>query len=143
MLLMAVHEGDRALKSSDCAAMAWMDEIGRPVLTRRLPGVPSAQEVAAVLAELDGVHGLLARLLYGTGLRIEEALRLRVKDLDFAHQAIFVRSGKGGKDRVVMMPRSLTQALRRHLAEGVRAVWCADVDAGRAGVQLPDALERK
>ena len=88
LLLMAVHEGDRALKSFDCAAMAWMDEIGRPVLTRRLPGVPSAQEVAAVLAELDGVHGLLARLLYGTGLRIEEAPRLSVKDLDFAHQAI-------------------------------------------------------
>ena len=123
--------------------LPWMDEIGRPVPKRRLPVVLSAQEVAAVLAELDGVHGLLARLLYGTGLRIEEALRLRVKDLDFANQAIFVRSGKGGKDRVVMMPRSLTQALRRHLAEDVRAVWCADVDAGRAGVQLPDALERK
>jgi integrase len=64
------------------------------------------QEVAAVPAELDGVHGLLARRLYGTGLRIEEALRLRVKDLDFAHQAIFVRSGKG-KDRVVMLRASL------------------------------------
>ena len=68
--------------------LPWMDEIGRPVPKRRLPVVLSAQEVAAVLAELDGVHGLLARLLYGTGLRIEEALRLRVKDLDFAHQAI-------------------------------------------------------
>jgi integrase len=97
--------------------LPWMDEIGRPVPKRRLPVVLSAQKVAAVLAELDGVHGLLARLLYGTGLRIEEALRLRVKDLDFANQAIFVRSGKGGKDRVVMMPRSLTQALRRHLPQ--------------------------
>ena len=71
--------------------LPWMDEIGRPVPKRRLPVVLSAQEVAAVLAELDGVHGLLARLLYGTGLRIEEALRLRVKDLDLANQAIFVR----------------------------------------------------
>ena len=65
-----------------------MDEIGRPVPKRRLPVVLSAQEVAAVLAELDGVHGLLARLLYGTGLRIEEAPRLRVKDLGFAQQAV-------------------------------------------------------
>ncbi len=123
--------------------LPWMDEIGRPVPKRRLPVVLSAQEVAAVLSELDGVHGLLARLLYGTGLRIEEALRLRVKDLDFANQAIFVRAGKGDKDRIVMLPRSLTQALKRHLSEHARALWCADVDAGHAGVQLPDALERK
>jgi len=76
--------------------LPWMDEIGRPVPKRRLPVVLSADEVAALLKGLDGVHGLLARLLYGTGLRIEEALELRVKDLDFANQAIVVRSGKGG-----------------------------------------------
>lgn len=95
--------------------LPWMAEIGRPVPKRRLPVVMSSDEVSAVLQRLEGVHGLLARLLYGTGLRIEEALQLRVKDLDFANQAIFVRSGKGGKDRVVMLPRSLSPALRRHV----------------------------
>jgi integron integrase len=123
--------------------LPWMDEIGRPVPKRRLPVVLSADEVVAVLKGLGGVHGLLARLLYGTGLRIEEALELRVKDLDFANQAIVVRSGKGDKDRVVMLPRTLAPALRRHLAQDSRALWSADVEAGRAGVQLPDALERK
>lgn len=123
--------------------LPWMDEIGRPVPRRRLPVVLSTQEVVAVLAGMEGVHGLLARLLYGTGLRIEEALQLRVKDLDFANQAIFVRSGKGGKDRVVMLPRSLTAELRRHVAQEARALWSADAAAGHAGVQLPDALERK
>jgi integron integrase len=123
--------------------LPWMDEIGRPVPKRRLPVVLSVDEVAAVLQGLDGVHGLLARLLYGTGLRIEEALQLRVKDLDFANQAIVVRSGKGGKDRAVMLPRSLAPALRLHLAQRPRALWSADRAAGCAGVQLPDALARK
>jgi integron integrase len=123
--------------------LPWMDAIGRPQAKPRLPVVLSVEEVAAVLRALDGVHGLLARLLYGTGVRIEEALQLRVKDLDFAHQALFVRAGKGGKDRVVMLPRSLAPALREHLAHQARALWAADVAAGRAGVQLPDALERK
>ena len=123
--------------------LPWMDSIGRPVPKRRLPVVLSTQEVAAVLQQLEGVHGLLARLLYGTGLRIEEALQLRVKDLDFANQALFVRSGKGGKDRVVMLPRSLTPSLRAHLAGQARPCWAADVAAGHTGVQLPDALERK
>jgi integron integrase len=123
--------------------LPWMDEIGRPLPKRRLPVVLSADEVAVVLNGLGGVHGLLARLLYGTGLRIEEALELRVKDLDFANQAIMVRSGKGDKDRVVMLPRTLAPALRRHLAQAARVLWSADVADGRAGVQLPGALERK
>lgn len=74
--------------------LPWMDQIGRPVPKRRLPVVLSVEEVAAVLRGLDGVHGLLARLLYGTGLRIEEALQLRVKDVDFANHALFVRWGR-------------------------------------------------
>ena len=123
--------------------LPWMNEIGRPVPKRRLPVVLSVQEVAAVLQGLDGVHGLLARLLYGTGLRMEEALQLRVKDLDFANQAIFVRSGKGGKDRVVMLPQSLTAPLRQHVAQQARALWLADVAAGHGGVPLPDTLARK
>lgn len=123
--------------------LPWMAEMGRPVAHRRLPVVLSQAEVAAVLAEFpEGEHALLARLLYGTGLRITEALQLRVKDVDFANHAIFVRAGKGGKDRVVMLPQSLVPALRRQLAQA-RLVWTGDVEAGRAGVELPDALERK
>lgn len=109
---------------------------------RRLPVVLSPDEVVAVLQSLDGVHGLLARLLYGTGLRIEGALQLRVKDVDFANQAVFGRAGKGGKDRIVMLSRFLSQPWRQHLVELSRALWAADVASGRGGVQLPDALDR-
>lgn len=70
-------------------------------------------------------------------------MQLRVKDLDFANRAIFVRAGKGGKDRVVMLPGSLAQPLRDHMAEGVRPLWAGDVASNRAGVALPDALSRK
>ena len=123
--------------------LPWMSEIGRPVPKRRLPVVLSVEEVSALLKQLDGVHGLLARLLYGTGLRIEEALQLRVKDLDFANQAIVVRCGKGGKDRVVMLPHSLVPELRSHVWDESRVLWLSDAASGTAGVQLPDALERK
>ena len=122
--------------------LPWMAEIGRPVPKRRLPVVLSADEVAAVLAHLTGEHALMARLLYGTGLRINEGLRLRVKDLDFSQRAVFVREGKGGKDRVVMLPDSLVADLRAQLG-GSRLIWGADVAAGQAGVELPHALERK
>ncbi len=122
--------------------LPWMAEIGRPVPKRRLPVVLSPDEVAAVLGRMEGEHGLVARLLYGTGLRINEGLRLRVKDLDFPQRALFVREGKGGKDRVVMLPDSLVPDLRAHLARS-RLVWSADVAAGQAGVELPHALERK
>ncbi|WP_157256388.1 integron integrase, partial [Pelomonas sp. Root1217] len=122
--------------------LPWMQDIGRPVPKRRLPVVLSADEVAAVLGQMGGEHQLLARLLYGTGLRISEALGLRVKDIDFAQRAIYVRQGKGGKDRVVMLPASLTPGLRAQLAAS-REVWCRDVEDGRTGVAMPDALERK
>lgn len=77
--------------------LPWMQEIGRPVPRRRLPVVLTPDEVASVLGRMSGVHGLLARLLYGTGMRITEGLRLRVKDIDFAQRAVFVREGKGAK----------------------------------------------
>jgi integron integrase len=122
--------------------LPWMQEIGRPVPKRRLPVVLSVDEVLSVLAKLNGEHQLLARLLYGTGLRITEALCLRVKDIVFAQRAIYVRQGKGGKDRVVMLPQSLVLPLREQLARA-RLVWAADVESGHAGVELPHALERK
>jgi len=122
--------------------LPWMNEIGRPVPAKRLPVVLSPQEVACVLEGLDGVNQLLARLLYGTGLRISEALHLRVKDVDFTHRAIIVRSGKGDKDRVVMLPTSLVTPLREQLTHA-RSLWADDAAQGRGGVELPYALERK
>jgi integron integrase len=95
-----------------------------------------------VLALMEGEHRLLAQVLYGTGMRLTEGLRLRAKDIDFAHRAIVVRDGKGGKDRVLMLPRTLEQPLREQLSRA-HALWVADRQAGRSGVEMPDALDRK
>ena len=122
--------------------LPWMDEIGRPRSDARLPVVLAHDEVSRVLAALDDDQRLFGQLLYGTGLRLLEGLRLRVKDIDFERRAIIVREGKGSKDRVVMLPASLQQPLRRQLA-AAHAVWAADRAAGVAGVQLPHALARK
>jgi integron integrase len=122
--------------------LPWMEEIGRPTPTRRIPSVLTAAEVQRVLDLMDGELGLVARLLYGTGMRRNEALSLRVKDLDFDRRVIVVRNGKGGKDRVVMLPRSLEQLLRDQLARSHR-LWAADRAAQRTGVYLPHALESK
>ncbi len=84
--------------------LPWMQSIGRPHRPPRLPVVLSVAEVARVLALLQGEQGLLARLLYGTGMRIAEGLHLRVKDLDFENRTVLVRRGKGGKDRALMLP---------------------------------------
>jgi integron integrase len=124
----------------------WVGDIGRPPERRRMPVVLSHDEVARVLAALDAgpsrAHGLLGRLLYGTGMRLMEGLRLRVKDIDFDRRAIVVREGKGGKDRVVMLPGALEAPLRAQLA-AAHALWAADRAAGVAGVNVPFALERK
>ncbi len=123
--------------------LPWMQEIGRPRVSRRLPVVLSVEELNRLLAQMPpGEHRLLARLLYGTGLRISEALQLRVKDLDFAQRALIVRAGKGGKDRVVMLPQALLAELHEQLGRA-RLVWTADVETGQAGVEMPYALERK
>ena len=122
--------------------LPWMQDIGRPQRKPRLPAVLSVSEVAAVLSRLDGTHGVLARLLYGTGMRITEALQLRVKDIEFDRHVIVVRCGKGAKDRVVMLPATLAAALQEQLRHA-RSAWDADAAAGRGGVQMPDALERK
>jgi integron integrase len=122
--------------------LPWLKDIGRPQRRPRLPVVLTVQEVTRVLAQLDGEHLLLAQLLYGTGLRIAEALQLRVKDIDFGLHAVTVREGKGARDRVVMLPQSLAPALKGQLARA-RVIWAGDVEAGQAGVELPHALDRK
>jgi integron integrase len=108
----------------------------------RLPAVLSRAEVRALLAELAGDYLLLAQLLYGSGLRLMEVLRLRVKDLDFGLHRIIVRDGKGSKDRVTMLPDRLIPALEAHL-ERVRRIHQSDLAAGTGSVYLPYALERK
>ena len=123
-------------------SLPWMNDIGRPQVKRRLPVVMSQEEVLAVLDHMEGTHHLLAKLLYGTGLRINEALQLRGKDLDFGHGTVIVREGKGGKDRLVMLPQSLVQDLHSQL-NAARSLWMRDQAAGRGGVFMPDALERK
>lgn len=122
--------------------LPWMTQIGRPVPKRRLPTVLSVDEVSRVLTALSGETGLLARLLYGTGMRLCEGLRLRVKDVDFDQRVVIVRAGKGGKDRVVMLPHSLEAALREQLSAAHR-LWSADRQASQPGVEVPHALERK
>ncbi len=122
--------------------LPWMDDIARPVPRRRLPVVLSVDEVQKVLRALPPEHRLFGQLLYGTGLRLLEGLRLRVKDIDFAHRTLIVRSGKGDKDRAVMLPESLQEPLREQLARG-HVLWQTDVLKGCAGVELPAALARK
>lgn len=122
--------------------LPWLQDIGRPIQHKRIPTVLTREEVQAVLDLIPGVTGLLARLLYGTGMRHAEGLSLRVKDVDFDRKVIVVRNGKGGKDRVVMLPQSLVPALREQLALS-HALWSADREAQRPGVYLPHALESK
>ena len=123
-------------------ALPWLDNLSRPQKPKRLPVVLTQAEIRRLLEQLEGMHQLMARLLYGTGMRLMEAVRLRVKDVDFDRREIVVREGKGGKDRVTMLPAGLVADLRAHLAR-IRNLWQQDRDAGRAGVYLPDALEKK
>lgn len=122
--------------------LPWLDAIGRPAATKRVPTVLTLAEVDRLLGFMEDETGLLARLLYGSGMRLLEALSLRVKDLEFAHQAIVVRQGKGAKDRVVMLPQSLQQPLHAQL-QRARRCWEADRAARRGGVYMPDALDAK
>ena len=122
--------------------LPWLSDIGRPAQRQRLPVILTVDEVQRLLDLLPQDVSLIGRLLFGTGMRLMEGLRLRVKDVDFAHRAIVVREGKGGKDRVVMLPDALAVPLRQQLDKS-RALWQADRDAGRPGVEMPDALARK
>ena len=116
--------------------------VKRAPESRRLPVVLTREEVGAVLRHLEGTPYLIGSLLYGCGLRLQEGLSLRVKDVDFGQRQIVVRQGKGDKDRITMLPRTLEEPLRRHL-EKVNDLFRQDRENGLMPVALPGALERK
>ena len=119
-----------------------LDGVVRARRPKRLPVVLRVMEVRAVLQQLEGPAALVCGLLYGGGLRLMEALRLRVQDLDFAGHQLTIRGGKGNKDRVTVLPQNLMQPLQIHLQE-VRRLHRLDLGAGWGQVPLPGALERK
>lgn len=119
-----------------------LEGVARVRKKRRLPVVMTQAEVRHVLDRMDGVERLVAELMYGGGLRLMEALRLRVQDLDFAAHAITVRDGKGGKDRRTLLPRRIERPLREHL-QAVRCMHQQDLADGYGRVELPHALARK
>lgn len=122
--------------------LPWLNDVNRPTQKRRIPSVLTKDEVAGVLSHMDGPVALMARLLYGTGMRLMEGMRLRIKDVDFDRHIIIVRDAKGGKDRVVMLPRSLAAPLRLQLL-AARSQWEHDRQAQRGGVEVPHALDSK
>ncbi len=122
--------------------LPWLNEVTRASHSKRLPVVLDRSEVQALLAQLHGTPWLVANLLYGSGLRLLEALRLRVKDLALERGELIVREGKGGKDRVTMLPGALDTQLRAHLAR-LRAWFEDQRRRGQPGVTVPFALARK
>lgn len=123
-------------------AVGEFENLQRARKPSRLPVVLTREEVKGVLALVNGAEWLMASLLYGSGLRLMECLRLRVKDLDFGYQQIVVRDGKGQKDRVTMLPSALTEPLKRHLDKR-QALHQQDLREGFGEVWLPDALAQK
>jgi integrase len=122
--------------------LPWLDGIQRAKRPVRVPTVLSVAEVERLLGAMRGAKWLMASLLYGAGLRLRECLNLRVKDIDFDYRQIVVRDGKGGKDRVTMLPGSVIEPLRQHLAR-VRTLHERDLAGGHGDVELPDAIARK
>jgi integron integrase len=122
--------------------LPWFDDLARAKRPVRLPVVLSAAEVRKLLEQLDGVTWMMGSLLYGAGLRLQECLMLRVKDVDFAYRQVLVRDGKGGKDRVTMLPEGVLQPLQAHLGK-VRKLHRLDLAEGYGEVWLPHALSRK
>lgn len=122
--------------------LPWLENVTRASRPRRLPVVLSRAELRAVLGQLEGRHWLVANLLYGGGLRLLEALRLRVKDLLLERHEIIIRDAKGGKDRITVLPEVLDPALRSHLRQ-LREWFEAERRRGAPGVSLPQALARK
>ncbi len=114
----------------------------RPRSSKHLPVVLTPEEALKILTLLDGVYQLMAKLLYGSGLRVSEVLRIRVKDIDFNQSQILVRDSKGNKDRVSMLPQSLQVPLREHLVK-IKTIYEEDQRNNVEGVELPFALSRK
>lgn len=122
--------------------LPWLENITRAKRSPRVPVLLRKEETLAVLAHLDGSACLVTRLMYGSGLRLMEALRLRIKDVDFSRKEITVRDGKRGKDRRTVLPISLIGPLREEVAR-VEVLLARDIAEGTAPVQLPHALGRK
>lgn len=122
--------------------LPWMDAVVRAKRSQRVPTVLSREEMQRLLASMDGMPWLIASLLYGTGMRLMECLRLRIKDVDFSRHEIVVRDGKGGKDRRTVLPRSLEEPLRREIEKN-RVLHASDVAEGFGQAWLPHALARK
>jgi len=122
--------------------LPWLDNITQAKAPKRLPVVLTVSEVQSLLSHLTGTHGLIASLLYGGGMRLMEAVRLRVKDVDFAQHEILVREGKGFKDRVTMLPEVVVAPLKAHLAK-VKTLHEEDLAQGFGEVYLPFALDKK
>ena len=122
--------------------LPWLDQVIRAKRPHRLPTVLERSEVHALLAAMHGEYGLMARLMYGTGMRIGECAALRVKDAGLERRALVVRDGKGGKDRITVLPKQLVDDLAEQIAAS-RLVYARDRAAGQPGVALPYALERK
>ena len=122
--------------------LPWLDQVVQAKRSPRVPVVLTPGEVRTLLEQMEGTMALVAHLLYGTGMRLMEGLRLRVKDVEFHRHEVIVRDGKGGKDRVTMLPDRVAPALRAHL-ERVRALHVQDLAEGFGEVFLPDALDVK
>jgi integron integrase len=122
--------------------LPWLDEVITAKATKRLPVVLTPRETAALLAELNGTMWIIASLLYGTGMRLLECLRLRVKDVEFTRREIIIREGKGAKDRITMLPENLILPLQNHIQK-VKVLHDQDLDAGFGTVHLPFALAVK
>lgn len=122
--------------------LPWLDDVEQAKTSRRLPVVLTKAEVQQILSHLGGTQHLVVSLLYGTGMRILEALRLRVKDVDFERKEILIRDGKVYKDRVTMLPLSLVKTLQEHLKQ-VKALHVEDLSQGCGPVYMPFALGKK
>ena len=122
--------------------LPWLLELNRPNKPKRLPVALTHLEVQSVFKHLSGIHLLMAKMLYGTGMRLNELLQLRIKDIDFELQEIVIRQGKGDKDRVTILPTSIQTELHQQI-EQAKKLFKEDRLHNRIGVYLPDAIEKK
>lgn len=122
--------------------LPWLDEVEQAKKPKRLPVVLTEKEVQALLAQMPQAYAMLARLMYGTGMRLLEIFRLRVQDIDFERCEVLIREGKGAKDRVTMLPQSLRVSLQEHLKQ-VRRLHEQDLLKGHGEVWMSDSLARK